>query len=492
MLPQAVYSFPEVSSGYVGAAAWILALLTLRPGSRRRRETLGFAAIAAIAFAVSGRTWPAIEALARVPGLGVMLTVRFQAWIAISAAALAAFEFDRWRRDVAANPRQALWMTAAAAAFGGAVAAVFLHLRPRYLANGGYRAEAASLGLVAVVVAAIGAAAALPAIRRDGRVGIVFVVLAAAAVGELFSISLPFDRLGPSATVFPSTPLVRFLRGRPGTFRVLGVSTALFPSSNVFAGVEDVRTHDPLERRDYVELLDAAAGYPPAEYFKTFRNPEAPLFDLLNVEYAVAPPGTSLSAPRWESVYSAPDGEVFRNRSARARVWAPRSVRVVGATPAGHSDDAFAAFGLPPAEIVREIGNGDAAVVVSDGRAPLPAREGDAPAISDLETSGRSIAFTAAVAGRTPAVVVASETQDGGWRARDEGGPLATGRADGPLLAVAVRPGRHRVTLTYSPPHLRAGLAAAAAGSALGAAALAFALRREKLSESRRRTRAIT
>jgi len=492
MLPQAVYSYPEVSSGYVGAAAWILALLTLRPGSRRRRETLGFVAIGAIAFAVSGRTWPAIEALARVPGLGVMLTVRFQAWIVVCAAALAAFEFDRWRRDVAANPRQALWMTAAAAAFGGVSAALFLRLRPLYVANGGYRAEAASLAIVATVVAAIGAAAAIPAIRGRARLGIVFAVLVVSSIGELFAISLPFDRLGPSGAVFPSTPLVEFLRGLPGTFRVSGVSTALFPSSNVFAGVEDVRTHDPLERRDYVELLDAAAGYPTAEYFKTFRDPGAPLFDLLNVEYAVAPPGASLSAPRWEKVYSGRDGEVFRNRSARARVWAPRTVRSVGGAPAGHFDDAFAAFGIPPAEVVRQIGNGDAALVVSDGRSVLPDREGNAPAISEIERVEGSIAFTADVAGREPSVVVASETQDGGWRAADEDGALATGRADGPFLAVAVRPGRHRVRLEYSPPRLRAGVAVAAAGGALGAVGIVFGRRRERLGERRSRTRAIT
>ncbi len=490
MLPRAVYSYPEVSSGYVGAAAWILALLTLRPGSKRRPEAYGLAAIGAIAFAVSGRTWPAIEALARVPGLGVMLTVRFQAWIAVCAAALAAFEFDRWRRDVAANPRRALWLTAAALAFGAAAAAVFLRLSPRYVANGGYRAEATSLAIVAIVVAAIGAAAALAAIRRRARVGVVFAVLVLASLGELFSISLPFDRLGPSAAVYPATPLVDFLRRRPGIFRVVGVSTALFPSSNVFAGVEDVRTHDPLERRDYVELLDAAAGYPPAEYFKTFRDPEAPLFDLLNVEYAVAPPGASLASPRWEKVYSAVDGVVFRNRSARARVWAPRSVRSVGGAPAGHADDAFAAFGLAPAEIVRQIGNGDAAVVVSDGTSLLPAREGDAPAISKIASSDRSIAFTAEVPGHAPSVVVASETQDGGWHARDEDGALATGRADGPLLAVAVRPGRHRVTLTYSPPHLRAGASAAAAGGAIGAAAIVIGVRREKRADSRARGRA--
>jgi uncharacterized membrane protein YfhO len=129
---------------------------------------------------------------------------------------------------------------------------------------------------------------------------------------------------------------------------------------------------------------------------------------------------------------------------------------------------------------------------VSDGETPFRPREGGAPAISGIATSSRSLAFTAEVAGPQPSVVVASEVQDGGWRARDEHGPLTTGRADGPLLAVAVRPGRHRVTLTYSPPGLREGLAAAAVGALIGLAALAAALRREKLRGNPGRAPAVT
>ncbi|HET9793789.1 MAG TPA: hypothetical protein VFS34_04945 [Thermoanaerobaculia bacterium] len=490
MFPRVGYSFPEVSSGYAGAAAWILAFMTLRPGSRRRKETLALAAAIAAAVAASTWTWPAVEILTRVPGLGIMLPLRFQGWIPFCVATLAALEFDRWRRDVTADRRRSLWTTAAAAAFALLAAGVFLRYRHAYAALGGLRAEALYFGLAGSVAAAVGAAGILASRRRlraSTRSRLVLAAFAVGSVAELFAISRPLDRFGRSSAVFPATPLVDFLRSRPGTFRTLGVATALFPGSNVFAGVEDVRTHDPLERRDYVEFLDAAAGYPPEEYFKTFRNPEAPLFDLLNVEYAVAAPDASLPAPRWEPVYSGRDGNVFRNRTVRARVWAPRRVRIVGKTPAGHPEDAFAAFGLGPAELVGRIGDGDEALVVSDGKRPLPARDGGpAPAISAISSSGRSLAFTAQLEGAEPAVVVASEVQDGGWRARDERGPLATGRADGPLLAVAVRPGRHRVTLTYAPPHLPAGLAAAAAAALLGGAALAAAVRRERTASPAR------
>ena len=56
------------------------------------------------------------------------------------------------------------------------------------------------------------------------------------------------------------------------------------------------------------------------------------------------------------------------------------------------------------------------------------------------------------------ALLVASLTQDGGWRAHDESGErIAVGRANGPFLAIFVPGGDHRVRLDYSPPGSRSG-----------------------------------
>ena len=51
--------------------------------------------------------------------------------------------------------------------------------------------------------------------------------------------------------------------------RIVAEDGVLFPNTNIFAGVEDVRTHDPVERRDYVEFLDATCGFTPSDYFKS-------------------------------------------------------------------------------------------------------------------------------------------------------------------------------------------------------------------------------
>src|SRR5207245_7638464 len=98
---------------------------------------------------------------------------------------------------------------------------------------------------------------------------------------------------------------------------------------DVFAGVEDVRTHDPVERRDYVEFLDAACGYPPGDYFKFIRDLNAPALDFLNVRFLVSIAGRESPGPRWHSVYSGEDGTVFENSRVQARVFSPRSVTLV-------------------------------------------------------------------------------------------------------------------------------------------------------------------
>jgi hypothetical protein len=484
MIPPPGYGFPEIATGYPGAIAWLLLFLVLRPGSARRRETLGLAAIAAFGIAEATWSWPLVELLARVPGIGVMLPLRFLGWVPIAVATLAAFEFDRLRADLSADSRQALWLGAAAAIFAAGGAAVFRHFRAAYVSAGGYASEKQDLVALGVVLAAAGLAAifaALPRFSPALRARVLAVVLVGAAAAELFAVAQPLDRLGRSSFVFPETPLVRFLRTRPGVFRTAGVGASLFPNANVFAAVEDIRTHDPMERRDYVAFLDATCGYAPGEYFKFLRDLDSPALDFLNVRYAVAARGTVAPGPRWRPSYSGADGIVFENPAAMPRAFAPGTVRAIGSSGRGAVRDAFRAFGSAPAELLAGIDFHRDALVVSDGDTPIAAavRRDNAAVISGIRERTNAVAFTAA-APESGAVAVVTVVQDGGWRARDERGPLAAGRANGPFLAVALRPGTHRVTVAYLPPGFRAGAAISAATLAAAAMGAAIAARRRR------------
>src|SRR5262249_27453218 len=191
---------------------------------------------------------------------------------------------------------------------------------------------------------------------------------------------------------------------QPRPFRVLGEGSALFPSSNVFAEIEEVRTHDPVERADYVRFLDACCGYDPLPYFKQLRDLNAPALALLNVGFLVSAPGRAAPCPGWRLVDSGADGTVFENSRVRSRVF-----------PAEGASE--------PLEIAS----------YTEG------------------TNRAEVAFRGSSS--RPVLLRTSLVDDGGWSVRDGSGRLLdTPRAAAPFLAFVLPAGQTRVSLTYAPP----------------------------------------
>ncbi len=401
-------NFPEMTLGHFGLAGMAVALLILRPGSRRRPEALAFLLPAGLGLAVAGAVWPFFEVFLHLPGVRFMLPTRYLSWLAFGGAGLAAFEVDRLRRDLPTRRGAALALLPISGALAAAAVLVDRHLAPLHAAAGGHdsQKEAILLSLAALgAIAAAGVAATLsrPIARR------VPFLLAAIAVLELGAQDTRLYRFGPPGDLFPETPLVRFLKSRPPPFRVGGEGAVLFPNSNVFAGVEDIRTHDPVERRDYVDFLDQAGGYPPADYFKRLSNWNAPALDLLNLRYLGAEIGEPPPGPKWRPAYSGPDGVLFENAQALPRV--------------------FGADRIPP----------------SSRGAP------DRFTVSDYREETNAIFFRSLAAATAPAVI--SIVDDGGWSARDETGrELLVSRAAGLLVGLELPAGDHAIRLRYRPP----------------------------------------
>jgi len=414
--------FPEMTLGYVGVIGAVMALLLLRRGSRRPIAELALLLPLGLGAAAATGTWPFFETAIRVPGLRLMFVFRYLSWIAFAAPALAAFEADRLTRDLPGRRKTVLALALAAAAL--AAAAVWTHRKfaPLHAAVGGSESQKRALVLtLAMLAAAILVAAA--AWARPQIAPYLPVVLALLAAAELGRQGMRLYRFQPPGRLYPDTPMLVFLRSRPGPFRVTGEGAVLFPNSNVFAGLEDIRTHDPVERKDYVDFLDRAAGYPPLEYFKHIGDFNAPALDLLNVRYLAGDPGWEAPGQKWKAVYEGADGIVFENSQALPRVFDARRI------PAG-------------------------------ARAMQ-----DRAAVTKYRESTNAASFHAALT--EPARVVVSLVQDGGWSAKNGSGvaiPIA--RAEGILLAIDLPAGDTDVRLSYVPPGMRAGAAISAVTAA--------------------------
>jgi hypothetical protein len=421
MLPIAAGSFPEMALGHFGLVGWAAALLVFRRGAKRPRRELALLVPLAFGFATAILLWPVFDLFYVLPGVRLMLPLRFSTWVSFAGSAVAAFEVDRLVRDAEeGRPVGASFVVASGALL--VLSMAFLEkLRPLHAAAGALGAQwRAAIGPAIFLAAVALLAVALSRRGRRPAFRVFPILLAMVAAGELFWQGRRLYRMGPRADFFPPMPLVEFLRRQPGPFRVVGEGAAIYPSTNVFAGVEDVRIHDPVERRDYVEWLDRACGYDPAAFFKHLANLDCPAFDFLNVKYFVAGPGRSAPGTRWRQVYSGNDGTVFENGSVFPRVF--------------------------------------------------PAETGAVRVTGYRETTN-TVSFEADVA-QQRAVVVASLLSDGGWTARDQRNvQLPVGRANGPFLAVTLPRGTHTVRLKYTPPGLRAGIAISAVSAVFALAA---------------------
>jgi len=281
---------------------------------------------------------------------------------------------------------------------------------------------------------------------------------------ELLHQGMRLYRFYSPADLYPETPLIRFLRAQNQPFRIVSDEFALFPNTNIFASVENVLTHDPAERRDYVQLLDSTVGYAPFDYFKRVRNFDAPIFDFLNARFLVSSPEGRHPGPRWARVYAGADGQVFENSGALQRLYAPPEIEIVDPSPAAPPTgrNALAAFGprltefLAGGEFARR-----AILLKNPSLAPAGGIFSNPPVeVGRLVEKTNTIRFNVSVSGSSRAILVSSVVTDGGWTARDEvGTPLPVSLANGPFLAVNLAPGRHLVTLTYTPPGFRLGVA---------------------------------
>jgi hypothetical protein len=390
--------------------------------------------------------------------------VRLLACVALGAAAIAAFGFERLRLAYSRDRVACYALLKVPAALAAAALVVFVLTRQRHAAAGGLTSQIrATLFTEFVLLALI--AWTVVCIRRGLRVGTMLAGISFLVAGELLYQGARFYRYGDPGLLYPHTPLIDFLQQQHAPFRVLGDGRMLYPNSNVFAGIEEIRTHDPAERRDYVEFLDATCQYDPRPYFKDIGNPNAAALDFLNVKYFVSSPDRGQPGPKWIRVYRGADGSVFENLHVLPRVFSPGRVVWMGRAANQRWDGkVMQALRYPLSALAHLEDWHEVAYVL--GRA-FSAEDNPNVNVTEYQESAGRITFRTITA--DPAAIVISVVQDGGWRAEQApGSTIETFRANGPFLALVVPGGKQQITLTYTEPGFTLGLCC----SALAAAAL--------------------
>jgi hypothetical protein len=473
VIPGATGAIAEMDLGYFSIAGLCAALMILRPGSKRLRATWVLAGLGVCGLGVAVAQWPFAEIFARIPEIRLVFPLRFYSWLALAGPAVAALELDRHAKDLGSRGRTVFAAVAIPLLLGLAAVLVYKHLRPEYVSTA--IAFQKKQVIVTLALLALAAALALVALRLPSVYVAGLTLLCAAELAWQWQ---GLYRLYDPALFYPELPMVRFLHGQTSPFRVTGESTSIFPNMNVFAGAEDIRVNDGVERLDYVAFLDATLGYPPHEYFKHIGNPDASVLDFLNVRYLVAWRDFPTPGPRWKLAYTGADGNVWENLGVLPRAFAPTRVRLVARATAETEPlvNANAAFGGAFAQIAANRDWRDQAWVLWDRDGELVNGQAE---ITDYRESTNSASFHARVTGGITAVVL-SLAQDGGWSARDEkGSEIAVLRANGPFLAVALPPGEHRVFLSYASPGTYAGaiISVATLLLLLGGVAIALARR---------------
>ncbi|HVR29396.1 MAG TPA: YfhO family protein [Thermoanaerobaculia bacterium] len=396
------YSF-VATTVYAGALTLPLAVAGAAL-ARRDRRVRGLLVMALVCLLAAFYQAGLREVLLAVPVLQKGLHHYLLLAVELGLALLAAKGFDRWVHGAARG------VTVGAALVLVGLAAGWLAFVSEWQERAQLGVQVAWTVLVAGSAILLTAARWLPAARRAWLAPLL-VGLAAGDLAVAHARSIPGL---PVSQLYPRTPAVAFLAGRPE--RMAATGFALRPNAAMVYGLYDVRGDDSLKLSHYETVYGAHLGGGHPTYFQPLSGWTSPWLDRLGVRWVMTEPHGVALDPSWRLAYDGPDAVVFERPSAGALV------RFEPAAP-------------------------DASLEVLERR---PGRW--------------EIAWDTGEA----RLLTVAETWDAGWRARLDGRRVPIEVVEGVLLGVRLGPGAGRLVLHHRP----AGLAWGTALSLVGLAAL--------------------
>lgn len=484
---------------YVGVVVALLAVVGLFARAPIRR--FGWIFLGAGAFFLA-KTYgmPLVNWVGALPVLNLVAFAPYSGpVIAVSLVVLAGIGVDRVARGRVTSRDVGIGVAAVVVGL-----AVLLWLNRGALPSVPPQVVMAQLALAAALVLATGGVAlAVARGRLGGRAGAG--VLVGLVALELFAFTLPlkddagrvlqavfrgegvgFVRRPDRHDPLTEPPYVRFLRDRPGVFRVVGVDHLLYPNTASAFDLDDVRGLTATSLSRYLAYVQAFVTTETGHRFTDLPSTSVapgqprslagnPMFDLLNVRYLVARadrPFPSGTEDQFRLVYD-DEVKVYENLHAF-----PRAFLVHRAVTAASPEEAL--------ELLRRPGFDPASEAVVEGEVPpaLLAAASPSPTRDSVRvTRHEDHRVEIEASTDAPGLLVLSDSHYPGWRAYVDGEERPILPTDLALRGVYLEAGDHTVRFAYAPRSFRLGvLLTLLSAGVLGAWPLATRLRRRRAS----------
>ncbi|HKY06132.1 MAG TPA: YfhO family protein [Blastocatellia bacterium] len=292
---------------------------------------------------------------------------------------------------------------------------------------------------------------------------LLFAILVALLVADLFWNSRQYEKSYPAAQVFPRTEITDFLRAQPpgrvlvapsdmesnrrastqpGGQKIIAPPNTLLPYK-----IATVSGKDQLYPRSYREYSSLVEPQPYLSHV-VFDETRSPFLDLLNVTYLLTHEAAAAPAG-YELLKTAEGVSVYKNQNAAARAFFAESVVEVL-----NSSETLAAMREPSFDPRTTVVVDLSRLPSIEASADFKSLTGSQPSTATIIEDRRNRVVIETVRGKD-GLMVLSDNYYPGWRAFVDGQEVSLLRANHTMRAVRVPAGSHVVSFEFAPQRFR-------------------------------------
>lgn len=476
-----IRNFNEVSGGYVGVVAVVLALAAVIWLWRENPRVRFFALLGGISWAIAYDV-PVISNVANsVPPFAMSLNQRSLLLVAFSLSCLAAFGLD-WISSGKAV-RKALDHLSAALALAVILTSTAVIVGSQLIqANRDWILEQGRSRLLQLywafptpdrllsldqwleklpkIFSNILSAAQSPLISAAFTLGLLIIIqlrargllrsgvlaggLIVLTFGDLWLFGRGYNPMVEPHSIFPSAPAIEFLKRDPGLYRVLGVDKVLLENTSTVYKISDIRGEDGINIARYKELLDWTSTRRMHNVVdpSTYPNYDSKIADLLNVKYVLS--ARAIQSEKLRPVYAG-EIQIYENLKALPRAYAV--FHVISSKNRIDTKRILEGEEFDPSKSA-----------ILEGASPLSPTPGSQPTafVRVVRYEPRQVIVRATMS--HPGLLVLGETFYPGWRATVNGVPTTIYRTNHALRSVRLDAGVHQIDFHYDPLSVKLGI----------------------------------